>query len=128
MSQIRLKRIYDPASADDGTRVLIDRLWPRGLKKEEAKIDLWLKEAAPSAELRRWFGHDPKKWEEFQKRYRGELAENHAALAPLHDLIDSGKVLTLLFAAKDARYNNAVELRDFIASPTRGKDKHPRSI
>ncbi|HWG05368.1 MAG TPA: DUF488 domain-containing protein [Beijerinckiaceae bacterium] len=123
MTELRIKRVYDPSSADDGTRVLVDRLWPRGLKKEKAKIGLWLKDAAPSAELRQWFGHDPQRWSEFQTRYRKELADNAEALAPLHALIDSGKSLTLLFAAKDAEHNNAVALRDFIASAIKRKRK-----
>ena len=125
MNELRVRRIYDPPSAKDGTRVLVDRLWPRGLKKADAKIDLWLKDAAPSAELRQWFGHDPERWSEFQTRYRKELADNAQALVPLHDLVDQGKPLTLLFAAKDEEHNNAVALKDFIASG--GRSKRPRS-
>ena len=115
MAQIRLKRAYDPPSADDGIRVLVDRLWPRGLKRDAAKVELWLKDAAPSAELRRWFGHDPARWSEFRQRYRAELAGNSQALATLHDQMKSGKTVTLVFAAKDPEHNNAVVLKDFLA-------------
>ncbi len=114
MTQIRLKRAYDPPSADDGIRILVDRLWPRGLKRDAAKVELWLKDVAPSAELRRWFGHDPARWPEFQQRYRTELAQKPQALATLHDLMKSGRAVTLLFAAKDLERNNAVVLRDFL--------------
>ncbi len=116
MSLVRLKRVYDPPSPEDGFRVLVDRLWPRGLKRDTAKIDLWFKDAAPSAELRRWFGHDPRRWAEFQERYRAELAANSPAVATLRDLIKGGRPLTLLFAANDAEHNNAVVLRDLVVS------------
>jgi uncharacterized protein YeaO (DUF488 family) len=116
VNELRVRRIYDPPSAKDGTRVLVDRLWPRGLKKEKAKIDLWLKDAAPSAELRQWFDHDPQRWSEFQTRYRKELADNAQALVPLHDLVDQGKPLTLLFAAKDEEHNNAVALKEILTA------------
>jgi uncharacterized protein YeaO (DUF488 family) len=115
VTPIRLKRIYDPAAPEDGIRVLVDRLWPRGLKREDAAIDLWLKAAAPSDALRRWFGHDPKRWAEFRERYHAELRANPEAIAPLRDLLTKGKTLTLLFAAKDADHNNAVALKDVIA-------------
>lgn len=116
MSVVRLKRVYDPPSPEDGVRLLVDRLWPRGLKRDAAKIDLWLKDAAPSAELRRWFGHDPGRWAEFQERYRAELAAHSEALAALRDLIEQGRPLTLLFAAKDVEHNNAVALRELVVS------------
>jgi uncharacterized protein YeaO (DUF488 family) len=122
MSRVRLKRVYDPPSPNDGVRVLVDRLWPRGLKRNAAKIDLWLKEVAPSAGLRRWFGHDPDRWVEFRKRYRDELAKNSRDVATLHNLMRSTKPLTLLFAAKDAAHNNAVALKSFVVS-----DKKPRT-
>jgi uncharacterized protein YeaO (DUF488 family) len=96
MAAVGLRRVYDPPSPEDGVRVLVDRLWPRGLKRESANIDLWLKDAAPSAELRRWFGHDPNRWSEFRERYRAELAANPAALAELQDLVKSGRPLMLL--------------------------------
>jgi uncharacterized protein YeaO (DUF488 family) len=116
MTRVGLKRVYDPPSPEDGARVLIDRLWPRGLKREAAKLDLWLKEAAPSAELRRWFGHDPRRWSEFRDRYRAELAANPVALTGLRELVRGGCPLTLLFAAKDAAHNNAVVLKELLAS------------
>jgi uncharacterized protein YeaO (DUF488 family) len=111
---IALKRVYDDRSPEDGFRVLVDRLWPRGLDKATAGIDLWFKDAAPSTELRRWFGHDPDRWAEFQRRYRAELADNAAALARLTALAREHKKLTLLYAAKDTAHNHAVVLRDVL--------------
>jgi uncharacterized protein YeaO (DUF488 family) len=111
MTEIRIKRVYDPPGPDDGVRVLVDRLWPRGLKRSEARVETWLKEVAPSAELRKWFAHDPARWDEFQRRYRAELA-NNAALRVLRDLMRESKRVTLLFAARDAEHNNAVVLRE----------------
>lgn len=110
---IRIKRVYEAPSPDDGTRVLVDRLWPRGLARDKARIDLWLKELAPSTELRKWFNHEPAKWAEFQQHYRQELELQPAALARLRELIDGGPV-TLLFGAKEARFNDAVALREFM--------------
>jgi uncharacterized protein YeaO (DUF488 family) len=110
---IRIKRVYEAPSPDDGTRVLVDRLWPRGLAKDKAGVDLWLKELAPSTELRKWFNHEPEKWAEFRQRYRQELALQPAALGRLRELIDSGPV-TLLFGAKEERFNDAVALREFM--------------
>jgi uncharacterized protein YeaO (DUF488 family) len=110
---VKIKRVYDTASRGDGKRILVDRLWPRGLRKEDARIDHWLKEIAPSNELRKWFGHDPAKWPEFRKRYAAELAENSGLLEELR--IEAGKgTVTLLFAAKDATHNNAVVLKELI--------------
>ena len=117
MTRIRLKRAYDPPSPDDGVRILVDRLWPRGLARDAAKVDHWLKEVAPSAELRRWFGHDPDRWPEFRKRYRAELVRNAAAVAALRELMKAARPVTLLFAAKDVAHNNAVALKEFLASP-----------
>jgi uncharacterized protein YeaO (DUF488 family) len=97
---IKLKRVYEHPDAMDGERVLVDRLWPRGLTKERARVDLWLKEIAPSTELRKWFGHDPAKWEEFKRRYRAELKENKEQVARLEAEARKGQV-TLLFGAKD---------------------------
>lgn len=113
MTAIRLKRIYAPAAEHDGFRVLVDRLWPRGVSKARAALTLWCKDAAPSTELRRWFGHDPDHWAEFRDRYREELRANSVALAPLRDLIRQGPV-TLLYAARDERHNEAVVLREFL--------------
>jgi len=109
VSELRIKRAYDPPAPEDGVRVLVDRLWPRGLKRDGARIDLWLKDVAPSAELRRWFGHDPAKWPGFQDRYRAELAGN-PALDELRALLRQGKRVTLLFAARDTERNNAAVL------------------
>jgi uncharacterized protein YeaO (DUF488 family) len=111
MSTVRLKRAYDPAGPEDGTRILVDRLWPRGLSRDEAKVDHWLKDVAPSTELRRWFGHDPAKWTEFRRRYEAELAGN-PALEELRALIRRDRHVTLLFGARDVEHNNAVVLRD----------------
>ncbi len=112
---VALKRVYDEPAASDGTRVLVERLWPRGLSKERAHIDLWLKEVAPSHELRTWFGHDPEKFKEFRRRYEAELAsgEGHQALSTLRELGRSGP-LTLVFAARDDQHSNAVVLRDLL--------------
>jgi uncharacterized protein YeaO (DUF488 family) len=113
--RVALKRVYEPAEAEDGTRVLVDRLWPRGLSKERAHIDVWLKEIAPTNELRRWFGHDPNKFAEFQRRYADELASESRkeALSRVRDLMKHGSV-TLIFAAHDTEHNNAVVLRDLL--------------
>lgn len=113
---IQLKRVYEKPSRDDGLRVLVDRLWPRGLRKTEAAADLWLKEAAPSPALRRWYGHDPRRWRGFRKRYRAELAHRADAMRVLKDLRRRGK-LTLLFAARDEAHNHAVVLRDALEEP-----------
>jgi uncharacterized protein YeaO (DUF488 family) len=110
---IKLKRIYDEPARGDGHRVLVDRLWPRGIAKDRAKIDLWLKEVAPSTELRTWFAHDPEKWGEFRKRYRAELRRN-AAVGELTRRAKRGTV-TLLYAARDEAHNEAVVIKDFIA-------------
>jgi uncharacterized protein YeaO (DUF488 family) len=95
--------------------VLVDRIWPRGLTKQHASVDVWLKDIAPSASLRTWFGHDPNRWLEFQKRYFEELRANHAAVDHLKDLVSAGKV-TLLFGARDTEHNNAVALADYLAA------------
>jgi uncharacterized protein YeaO (DUF488 family) len=115
VKRLQLKRAYDAPSPDDGLRILVDRLWPRGLKRDTAKIDHWLKDVSPSAELRGWFAHDPELWTEFQKRYRAEIKKNGDALAALTDLMKGKKRVTLLFAAKDAEHNNAVALRNYLS-------------
>lgn len=111
--KLRLKRVYAQPSDDDGQRVLVDRIWPRGLSKEKAAVDLWLKEVAPSTALRRWFGHDPKKWDEFRRRYRAELEERADAVETLRNLAAKRRV-TLLFGAKDETHNQAVALKEFM--------------
>ncbi|HSS37300.1 MAG TPA: DUF488 domain-containing protein [Polyangia bacterium] len=111
---MRVKRVYDPPSRDDGLRVLVDRLWPRGLSKAAAHIDVWMKEVAPSTALRTWFGHDPARWSEFRRRYLRELAATEARDALL-GLADQ-QAVTLLFAAKDPVHNNAVVLRDWLTT------------
>lgn len=110
---IHLKRAYEPAMPGDGVRVLVDRLWPRGISKERAQLDDWMKDVAPSTDLRKWFGHDPAKWPEFQHRYREELASRGADLDRLRDLARKGP-LTLIYAAHDEAHNDAVVLRDVL--------------
>jgi len=112
---VALKRVYDEPETGDGTRVLVERLWPRGFSKKRAHVDLWLKEIAPSSELRRWYGHDPKKFAEFRRRYETELTSEtgQAALAQLRELAKQGPV-TLVFAAHDAEHANAVVLHDLL--------------
>lgn len=112
---IRIKRVYDQPSADDGRRILVDRLWPRGLSREVAHVDLWLKEIAPTSELRRWYGHDPLRWEEFRERYRNELQSQRQYLAKLRQWSDEGAI-TLLFAAKSTEQNNAAVLKEVVES------------
>ena len=112
---IQCKRIYDAASREDGTRVLVDRLWPRGVRKEEAALDHWLKEVAPSDALRRWFDHDPEKWDTFCRRYRAELDEKGEAIEILREAAGRG-TLTLVYAAKDRAHNNAVALKQYLES------------
>ena len=110
---IQTKRVYEPASKEDGIRVLVDRLWPRGMSKEKMEADLWLKEAGPSTELRKWFSHDPAKWSEFQLRYRAELDQHPEAWQPILDAAKKGKV-TLLFSSHDAEHNNVVALQKYL--------------
>lgn len=113
MGTIQIKRIYEPAEKTDGLRVLIDRLWPRGIKKEAAQIDEWLKEVAPSTALRQWIHHDPTKWREFEAKYKLELAQNNA-VNDLQAIIDKNKVVTLLYASRDEVQNHALILLEFI--------------
>lgn len=113
-SRVQLKRAYDPPSPRDGTRILVDRLWPRGISKAKARVDLWLKDVAPSTALRQWFGHDPARWSEFRRRYRAELRRQPDALAQLQALARRGRV-TLVFSARDERRNQAVVLKDLLA-------------
>ena len=110
---IQLKRVYEEPGEADGKRILIDRLWPRGLTKEKARIEIWLKDIAPSTELRTWFGHDPSKWDDFKKRYRNELKNNSETVSKLIEQISQGKV-TLVYSAKDKEHNNAVVLAEYL--------------
>lgn len=110
---MKIKRAFAPAEAADGYRILVDRLWPRGISKEKAKIDLWLKSVAPSNELRKWFGHDPERFAEFDRRYRAELAES-GALDELRAVLREHPDATLLFAAHDEAHNNAVVLKELL--------------
>jgi len=110
---IRLKRVYEAPTKSDGTRILVDRLWPRGLTKEKARVDLWLKEVAPSNELRKWFAHDPAKWPEFKTRYKAELKHNGPQLTLLKQALTRGPA-TLLYGAKDTEHNEAVVLQQLL--------------
>lgn len=112
-SDIRLKRAYTRPSPDDGIRVLVDRLWPRGLRKSDVAIDRWLKDIAPSTDLRRWFGHDPSRWDEFCRRYKAELSHHAEILNELRALAQTGR-LTLVFASRDEIHNEAIVLRDLL--------------
>lgn len=112
--RIRIKRVYDLPARSDGTRVLVDRIWPRGMTKERACIDLWLKDIAPSSALRKWFGHEPGRWPEFRLRYRTELAANRAVVAQLRNILAKGTV-SLLYGAHDIAHNNAIVLAEYIA-------------
>lgn len=111
--KISIKRIYEPASTADGFRVLVDRVWPRGVAKADAEIDLWLREIAPSTQLRKWFNHDRSRWSEFQRRYRAELGDRREELAALLCRADGGP-LTLLFGTRDTQYNQAVVLKQIL--------------
>lgn len=113
-SMIQIKRVYEQRGEEDGYRILIDRLWPRGVSKEKAGVDLWLKEIAPSTELRKWYGHDPEKWDEFKKRYRKELADNKELIKQIADLEKEHGKVTLLFAAKEKEHSQAVVLIDLL--------------
>jgi uncharacterized protein YeaO (DUF488 family) len=117
---VKIKRVYDEASPDDGSRILIDRLWPRGIKKDEAKIDEWIKDIAPSNELRKWFAHDPSKWQEFRKRYMEELKDQSNLVEILINRAKRGNI-TLIFSARDTEYNNAVVLSELISKRERRK-------
>jgi uncharacterized protein YeaO (DUF488 family) len=117
---IQTKRVYDPPAKEDGARFLVERLWPRGMKKEALPMTAWCKDAAPSTELRRWFGHDPAKWKEFQQRYRAELIDNLAACQPLLDAAKQGN-LTLLYSAHDKEHNSAVLLKSYLEEALTGK-------
>jgi len=110
---IRLKRVYDTPARSDGCRILVERLWPRGLSKDAARVDLWCKEVAPSPELRRWFDHDPDKWTQFRRRYHRELRGQDPALEPIRERLAAGPV-TFVFASREERFNNAVALKEYL--------------
>ena len=112
--KIALKRVYEQPAKEDGTRILVDRLWPRGLSKEKAHVDLWLKEVAPSNELRKWFAHDPAKWPEFKTRYKAELKQNAEQVALLKQAVAKGHA-TLLYGARDTEHNEAVVLQQLLS-------------
>ena len=120
MNGIQTRRVYEPPAPEDGARLLVDRLWPRGVKKEKLQLAGWLKEVAPSDYLRQWFDHDPARWEEFQTRYAAELEANPKAWEPILQAARDGRV-TLLFAAKDAEHNNAAALKAFLESKLAAK-------
>lgn len=111
---IKIKRVYEPAGTQDGYRILVDRLWPRGLSKQDANVDLWLKEIAPSSPLRKWFGHDAKKWVSFQKKYIAELESNTDLVEQLRTLRKDKRTITLVYGAKDETHNQAVVLKEFL--------------
>jgi uncharacterized protein YeaO (DUF488 family) len=119
---INLKRAYDPASKADGVRILVERLWPRGVKKTSLRIESWLKDVAPSTDLRKWFSHDPAKWDEFRRRYFDELKANPEAWRPILEAARRGTV-TLIYSSHDPDHNNAVALRKFL----QGRLRRPRS-
>ena len=117
---VKLKRVYERPQKQDGFRILVDRLWPRGLTKDKAKVDVWLKGISPSEGLRKRFGHDPKKWEYFKTRYRQELKKNSKELAELRNLLESKGTITLVFAAKDEKHSNAAVLQDVLSQDDGG--------
>ena len=112
-TRIRVQRAYQPPSPDDGARILVDRLWPRGLSKEKLGNVAWVKDVAPSDALRKWFGHEPAKWAEFQRRYKAELRQHHAELERLREIATKG-TLTLVYGARDEQHNDAVVLREVL--------------
>jgi uncharacterized protein YeaO (DUF488 family) len=119
MDGFAIKRVYEAAAPDDGTRVLVDRLWPRGMTKAEARVDLWLKEVAPSSQLRKWFGHEPSRWISFRQRYHAELEANPEPVQRLRQLAGKGRV-TLLYSAHDEAHNQARALLDYLEPPETG--------
>ena len=115
-SHVRIKRAYEAPAPEDGARILIDRLWPRGVRKDAAALDLWLKDIGPSTELRKWFGHEPSRWAEFRRRYADEIAQKPQLLAQLRDIARQG-VLTMVYSAHDEQHNDALVLQELILHP-----------
>jgi uncharacterized protein YeaO (DUF488 family) len=124
---LKLKRAYDPASKTDGTRVLVERLWPRGLSKAKLRVDSWLKDVGPSTELRKWFSHDPEKWSRFRARYFRELDSQPNAWRPILSAARRGRV-TLVYSSHDEQHNNAVALQDYLRAKLRGPARSGRVI
>jgi uncharacterized protein YeaO (DUF488 family) len=124
---IKLKRAYDSASKDDGIRFLVERLWPRGVNKTALRLDAWLKDVAPSTELRRWFSHDPSKWIEFQRRYSAELNAKPEAVKPILDADWRGGHVTLVYSSHDKEHNNAVALKAYLVAKIRRRGGAPRA-
>ena len=114
--KIRTKRVYEEPEPGDGRRILIDRLWPRGVSKEAARLDYWAKDVAPSNELRRWYGHDPKKWPAFRERYFAELDANPEGVAALREQLKSARTVTIVFSSREERLNNASALQEYLSS------------
>lgn len=123
---IRIKRVYEPVAREDGERFLVERLWPRGIKKEALHMKAWCKDASPSNELRRWFSHDPAKWPEFQKRYRGELKAHPSGWQPMLDAARDGEI-TLLYSSRDTEHNNAVVLAAYLKKHLERTSRNPHS-
>lgn len=122
MAAIGIKRVYEPDSRRDGQRILVERLWPRGIRKDDLRLHAWYKEVAPSTELRKWYGHEVSRWPEFQRRYLEELSENQDAWRPILDAAQKRKV-TLLYSAHDVEHNSAVVLRDYLAEQMRQRQR-----
>lgn len=116
MTNVKIKRVYEPLDAHDGYRILVDRLWPRGMKKEDANADAWMKEVTPSTALRQWYGHDPEKWPEFTEKYLAELKKEQVAVQSLLDCVKKYKTVTLLYAAKDEKHTHALVLQRYVKS------------
>ncbi len=123
---VKFKRIYDPPTRGDGVRILVDGLWPRGWKKDDAAFDLWLKEIAPSAALRQWFGHRPERWAAFRERYFRELDDNPRTVSTLRAACRRNKTVTLLYAARDVKHNHAAALAEYLSGETRGGRRRAR--
>ena len=122
---IQLKRVYDKAAPEDGKRFLVERLWPRGIKKSDLRVEAWLKDVGPSTALRQWFGHDPRRWDEFRRRYFHELEKNVEACKPIQRVAERGRV-TLVYSSHDEEHNNAVALKEFLETKWKGSETSER--